>query len=144
MVTIADLLLVILTQVSIRKYWSNVILIKSKSRLFSKEKTLTAIVTLLLLQSELSSNSDLTYLLKSIYLLVWVLSFLFVLCEMADNVTEQYERTNIYEHSDWYNFPNDIKRFLPIIIHNTQTSVVVKGFGNIDCTREEFKKVSFS
>lgn len=82
-------------------------------------------------------------MLKSIYLLVWILLFLFVICELADNVAERYERASIYALCDWYTFPNDVKRFLPIIIHNTQRSVVIKGFGNIDCTREEFKKVLF-
>lgn len=61
---------------------------------------------------------------------------------MADNVTEQYERTNVYEICEWYNFSNEAKRLLPIIIHNTQATVVVSGFGNIVCTREQFKKVS--
>lgn len=67
-----------------------------------------------------------------------------MLCDFADNVTDRFNRTSIYEHCDWYKFPFEVQRLLPIIISNTQKSVVVKGFGNINCTRKSFKAVIHS
>lgn len=63
------------------------------------------------------------------------------MCDFADDVTDRFYRSNICEHCDWYKFPCEVQRLLPIIINNTQSSVVIKGFGNIDCTRERFKQV---
>lgn len=77
-------------------------------------------------------------------MLIVVLLVLFVLCNFADDVSDRFERANIYVHCDWYKFPGEVQHLLPIIIINTQKSVVVKGFGNIDCTREQFKMVIHS
>lgn len=63
------------------------------------------------------------------------------MCDIADRVTVRFDRTNIYEHCEWYTFPIDVQRLLPILIHNAQTSPVIKAFGNIDCSRETFKLV---
>lgn len=64
-----------------------------------------------------------------------------MLCDFADNVTNRFYRTNVYEHCNWYTFTNDVQRLLPVIINNTQRSALIEGFGNIHCTRERFKKV---
>lgn len=42
---------------------------------------------------------------------------------------------------NWYLYPLDVKRMLPMITVNSQKLVVVKCFGNISCSRETFKKV---
>lgn len=92
-------------------------------------------------QSKLDSNFDVAPLLKSIYMLIIIMLLLFVLCDFADNVSDRFDRTNIYEYCEWYKFPNELQRLLPIIINNTHKGVIIEGFGNIDCTREKFKKV---
>lgn len=40
-----------------------------------------------------------------------------------------------------FHFPRQVQRLLPIIINNTQSAVAIEGFGNLDWTRERFKKV---
>lgn len=42
---------------------------------------------------------------------------------------------------DWYELPSDIQKMLPIILNGTQCPAVVIGFGNIECSRGNFKKV---
>lgn len=59
-------------------------------------------------------------------------------------VTQKFVEVNhgLFE-CDWYLFPIEIQRkYLPIILMNTQKTVKLRGFGNIDITRETFKKVS--
>lgn len=43
---------------------------------------------------------------------------------------------------NWHSFPIEIQRLLPVAKLNVQQPVVVKCFGNILCSREQFKKVS--
>lgn len=41
---------------------------------------------------------------------------------------------------DWYLFPKEIKRVLPIVMQSAQVPAVIKCFGNVLCAREQFKK----
>lgn len=43
-------------------------------------------------QSNLDSNSDFVPLLKSFYMLFWVLLIWFGMCELADNVTNRFDQ----------------------------------------------------
>lgn len=44
---------------------------------------------------------------------------------------------------DWYLFPNEVQRILPTVVQNAQKPVVIKCFGNVLCSREQFKMVGF-
>lgn len=43
---------------------------------------------------------------------------------------------------DFYLFPMDIQRLLPMILMNTQRPVVFRGFGNMELSRRTFNRVS--
>lgn len=45
-------------------------------------------------------------------------------------------------HCDWFLFPMNIQRMLPVIIQNARQPVYFRGFGNVICTREAFKGVA--
>lgn len=51
------------------------------------------------------------------------------------------EVDNIIYGSEWYAFPGDVQRILPIIMMGAQESVILQGFGNLTCSRDAFKKV---
>lgn len=44
---------------------------------------------------------------------------------------------------DWYLFPHEIERILPIVMQNTQEPSVIKFFGNCSCSHMQFRKVCF-
>lgn len=71
----------------------------------------------------------------------WILLILFLLCNSGGFVTGAFGEIDIYEQCDWYLFPRNVKRMLPIIITICQKRTVVQGFGNILCTRETYARV---
>lgn len=68
-----------------------------------------------------------------------------IACELGHGMNDAFEE--IYftiEQFDWYLFPVEIKRVLPIIIASAQQPVTLECFGNIACTREVFKNVGIN
>lgn len=57
------------------------------------------------------------------------------------NAVEEID--NAIVQLDWYLFPNEVQRFLPIMMQSAQEPIVVKCFGNILCARIQFQKVRF-
>lgn len=66
---------------------------------------------------------------------------MFILCETGEIVAGRFDEIDLYEECDWYIFPCQIQRLLPIIIINMRRTVAIQAFGNILCARETFKKV---
>lgn len=67
----------------------------------------------------------------------------FILCETGERLTAQFNKddTGILQWN-WYTFPLDIQKILPIILSDTQNPFIMRGFGGVACTRESFKSVS--
>lgn len=67
---------------------------------------------------------------------------IFFFCYFGESINSQFDELNdvIYQ-SDWYTHQLDIQRIIPTILIATQHPPVLKGFGNLVCTRESFKKV---
>lgn len=42
---------------------------------------------------------------------------------------------------DWYLFPIELQRMLVIFMLDTEQSMIIRGYGNIKCTRDAFKGV---
>lgn len=68
---------------------------------------------------------------------------MFVSCELSQRIClafeECYEMINQFE---WYFWPADIQRILPIIMSYAQRPVEIQCFGSWACGRETFKYVS--
>lgn len=66
-------------------------------------------------------------------------------CYFGENITNQF---NVINHAiygcDWYLFPHEVQRILPTIMVSTQRPLILRGFGNVVCTREAFKNVSLT
>lgn len=72
-------------------------------------------------------------------------SMIFTLCELGERITGRFnEIDNEIFYSDWYTFPMNVQKILPIIINGTQSSIVFRGIGSMECTRESFKRVKHS
>lgn len=76
--------------------------------------------------------------------MVWVLFLLFIACELGERVSNEFEELDDAISSfNWYKFPQNTCRILPLIQMCTQQPVQIKVFGKkISCTREIFQKVS--
>ncbi|XP_031621400.1 odorant receptor coreceptor-like [Contarinia nasturtii] len=105
---------------------------------------LTICSTLLMTQFELSKDdTNFFILIVQIGIMFWSFFIIFLFCYFGENITSEFTDLNdhIY-HCDWHLFPRDIQRMLPILLINTQRPVILKGFGNILCTHENFKTVA--
>lgn len=69
----------------------------------------------------------------------------FFSCEMGQKFSDVYVDVNdIIDEFNWYAFPTEVKRMLPLIIHAAQQPVAIECFGSTMCVRETFQKVSGS
>lgn len=80
--------------------------------------------------------------MKVLFYGLWVTVVVFLACEIGQRFTNSLEDTgDVINELDLYDFPHEIQRMLPIIIKNAQKPVLIKCFGSIACTRDQFKKV---
>lgn len=84
-------------------------------------------------------------LMKPLLMVFWSFFVIYLFCELGERVSSQFDELSdaIYQ-SEWYEFPMDVRRVLPILMMAAQKQVVPRGFGNLLCTREFFKKVTIS
>lgn len=69
----------------------------------------------------------------------------FAVCEWGQSVTNAFEEiTDEIETFDWYLFPLELQRMLPMILMVAQQSVEFECFGSISIRREYFRKVIFN
>lgn len=80
-------------------------------------------------------------MLRLSLLTFWSFVQIYVFCDSSAYVTRHFREIDIYNECEWYAFPASVRRSMPIIIVNAQEAVILKGFGNILCTRETFKRV---
>lgn len=117
----------------IGKLFDPIILLKKRK--FSKPILYPAIIKL----SGTASFSELLNLpINTIYPCCMLLFF----CESGEQISERFN--DIYElicRMDWYTFPIEFQRIMPIILIGTQKPIELNGFGNVPCTRENFKSV---
>lgn len=72
-----------------------------------------------------------------------MLGLVFFTCEIGQRFSSGFDNINdVIDQFDWYSFPVEIKKMLPIIIQMAQQQVAIECFGSIMCLRDTFKKVS--
>lgn len=63
-------------------------------------------------------------------------------CEMGQESADRFDEVNDeVDKLNWYKFPMELQRLLPMIIHIAQQEVPTKCFGSAHCSRESFKSV---
>lgn len=83
-------------------------------------------------------------LLLTVFVACYGLGILFLACELSQRLVNAFtEIDRMIEQFDWYLFPLNIQRMLPIIIVVAQEPVNLECFGSISCNRAVFKKVCF-
>lgn len=80
--------------------------------------------------------------ITSLIILIWALLFALFWCECGTIVTTQFA---MFDHElwqcKWYLFPKEMQQMLSFVISNTQDPVTLLSYGNIECTRDTFKRV---
>lgn len=67
----------------------------------------------------------------------------FIMCELSQRITNSFEdMSDKIQSFEWYLFPREIQKILPINLIATQQPVVLECFGSVGALRETFKKVS--
>lgn len=93
-------------------------------------------------KKKLSKNANQIEVVRISVLLSWSLIMLFILCEFGELMAQRFERFDeTIEQCDWYLYPHDIQRLFVIVLSNTQRSTYLRGFGNVPCARDSFKRV---
>lgn len=73
----------------------------------------------------------------------FALAILLTACELCQRIENAFaEIDDMIDQFDWYLFPIEIQRILPIIITMAQKPITIECFGSISCNRDAFKKVS--
>lgn len=76
-------------------------------------------------------------------MLFWSFIQIFLFCEFGERLTRQFININKeLAECDWYKFPLNIRKLLPMVLNGTQNPLVLTGIGQLKCTRETFKAVS--
>lgn len=65
-----------------------------------------------------------------------------VVCELGERFTIAYDGIDCeIEKFDWYSFPIEVQRLLPVLMLNAQQPVTIECFASTSTNREAFKKV---
>lgn len=90
-------------------------------------------------------NWNLAELASTLTILIEILVVVFVICEIGESVTIQFETFEMeLSQCEWFLLPIKMQRMYLIFVAHTQQEQNIHGYGNITCSRETFKKVSFS
>ena len=82
-------------------------------------------------------------MLTTIIEVAYAFGILFTACELGQRMNHAFNECNdMIDQFDWYLFPANIQRMLPIIINFAQQPIVIKCFGSTAAVRETFKYVS--
>lgn len=68
---------------------------------------------------------------------------LFATCEVYGMISSEFDTINdVIDQFDWYLFPINVQKALPMILLNVQQPIDINFFGSIRCNRETFRKVN--
>lgn len=71
------------------------------------------------------------------------LALILLLCEFGETVVDRFELVDDKLcQCEWYLFPVGMQKPLAIFMLFTQQPVMIRGFANVRCVRETFKKVN--
>lgn len=74
--------------------------------------------------------------------MIWSFAMMAFYCEFSQMVCEECNLFNEELHQcDWYLFPIEMQQMYLIFLSDTQQLTIVRGYANILCTRDTFKKV---
>ena len=74
----------------------------------------------------------------------WSFFAVFLYCEFGRMVTSRFDKFHDkLQQCNWYSFSTEMQRLYLMFMMNAQQPVMIKGYANILCTRDTYKKVIF-
>lgn len=90
----------------------------------------------------MNNNFNLAEMLVVVMVGLLTIAFFFVFCEFGDQVERQFSAINDeFYKCNWHLFPFELHHMLVIFLPGIQQSVILRGYGNTQLTREAFRKV---
>lgn len=84
-------------------------------------------------------------MLTAVTEMFWSFAICAFFCEFGEMVTSQFDAYDIEIYRcGWYLLPIEMQKLFLIFKSNTQQPKIIRGYGNILCTREIFKEVNIS
>lgn len=91
---------------------------------------------------QLNDNAKSLDIVMALLSAIWTFVFIFMVCEPVQRVTNQFEMFNKeLSRCVWYELPNELQQMYLIFLSDTQQAKTVACYGNIECSRDTFKKV---
>lgn len=70
------------------------------------------------------------------------MALIFFSCEFGEMLSDEFSRVNdLFYECNWHLLSAQVQRVFKMILADTQQPVIIKGYGNVSCLRETFKKV---
>lgn len=92
-------------------------------------------------QNDLNSNP--IELVILVIVMFWTFVVTFLCCECAQLVANRFDEFDDgLGQCDWHLLPTDVQQMLLIFMQSTQQPAVFQGYGQIDGSRDTFKKVT--
>lgn len=94
---------------------------------------------------QLHHSDNLAVLLVTTIQVMYAFVVLLIACELGQRFhLAFFDCSEMIGQFEWYSFPYEIQRMLPVVIHFAQQPVDIKCFGSAACDRETFKSVSIT
>lgn len=79
----------------------------------------------------------------AIIFIIYAFGLLLIACELCQRGNQAFgECGDMVDQFNWYLFPNEVQRMLPMILAFTQQPIEIACFGSTACDRKSFKYVS--
>lgn len=86
--------------------------------------------------------SNLMDLITPLTEMAWSFAMIALYCEFSHMMCKEFTLfSEEFHRCDWYLFPFQLQRMYLTFLLDTRQITIVRGFGNISCTRDTFKKV---
>lgn len=91
-----------------------------------------------------NDESNLLAVLMLSMLIIWLIIFNLVTCELGERVFNQFEQFGSeVNQCDWSKLPIEMQRTYLIFLSDTQQSESIQSYAGISCTRDTFKQVLY-
>ena len=111
--------------------------------IFDSTQTVDFVSYEILFMIQMHHDDDLLVLLGTMVKVNSSFGILLIACELCQQTNQAFDEcSDMVKQFDWYLFPVEIQRTMPMILYFTQQPIELICFGSWPCNRETFKYVS--
>lgn len=83
-------------------------------------------------ETQSQGSPNIYSLIRLFFLQFWAYISILLIGELGERLINRFEDIDICSVCDWYLFPANVQRIIPMILMNTQLTVALAGYGNIE------------